>query len=175
MRAGFRFSLLTISLLLLALPCAARAAGSSGDVYFGYSRLGANAFHANTPALNGWQAAGQMKFIPFVGIDLDVAHYGLGAAAVLPHTTTVMIGPRATVGVAGVHIFGHALFGAEHSSNSGGIISSTAITVDAGAGADFSILPFLAWRVTGDYINAPNQSPSTADRYRFGTGVALHF
>lgn len=173
MRTGFRFSLLAISLLLLALPCAARAA--NGDVYFGYSRLGANAFHANTPGLNGWQAAGQVKFIPFVGVDLDVAHYGLGAAATLPHTTTVMIGPRVTVGIPGVHVWGHGLVGAEHSSNSGGIISSTAITLDAGAGADFSILPYLAWRISGDYINAPNQSPSTADRYRFGTGLALHF
>jgi hypothetical protein len=173
MRTGFRFSLLAISLLLLALPCAARAA--NGDVYFGYSRLGANAFHANTPGLNGWQAAGQVKFIPFVGVDLDVAHYGLGAAATLPHTTTVMIGPRVTVGIPGVHVWGHGLVGAEHSSNSGAIISSTSITLDAGAGADFSILPYLAWRISGDYINAPNQSPSTADRYRFGTGLALHF
>ncbi len=175
MRVVFRFSFLAVSLLFLALPCAARAAGPGADVYFGYSRLGANAFHANTPALNGWQASGQVKFIPFVGVDLDVAHYGLGAAATLPHSTTVMIGPRVTVGIPGVHVFGHALFGAEHSSNSGGIISSTAITVDAGAGADFSILPLLSWRVSADYIGAPTQSPGTADHYRFGTGLALHF
>jgi hypothetical protein len=172
MRISYCFVLLVS--FILVLPCAARAA-SGGDVYFGYSRLGANAFNANTPGLNGWQAAGQVKLIPFVGVDLDVAHYGLGAAATLPHSTTVMIGPRVTVGVPGVHIFGHGLLGAEHSSNSGGIISSTALTVDAGAGADFTFLPFLAWRISADYINAPNQSPNTADRYRFGTGLALHF
>jgi hypothetical protein len=172
MRTGFRFSLLAISLLLLALPRVARA---SGDVYFGYSRLGANAFNANTPGLNGWQAAGQLHIVPFLGVEADVAHYGLGAASVVPKPTTVMFGPRVTVGVPGVHVFGHALLGLEHSTNSGGVISSTAFSVGVGAGADFSILPMLRWRITGDYINAPGQSPSTADRYRFGTGLALHF
>lgn len=175
MRNSFRFVLFLISCLPLALPSIARAAGPGGDVYLGYSRLGANAFHANTPGLNGWEAEGQIKFIPFIGIDADVAHYGLGAASTIPHTTTAMIGPRVTAGAAGVHVFAHALLGGEHSSNSGGIISSTAITVDAGAGIDFSIVPMLAWRINADYINAPHQSPGTADRYRFGTGLALHF
>jgi hypothetical protein len=175
MRIISRFAFIVLPLCLLALPAAARAAGPDSDVYFGYSRLGANAFHANTPGLNGWEAEGQVKFIPFIGVDGDLAHYGLGAAGTLPHTTTVMIGPRLTVGAAGVHVYGHALFGAEHSSNSGGIISSTAITVDAGAGVDFRLLPMFAWRVNGDYINAPNQSPGSADHYRFGTGLVFRF
>ncbi len=175
MRQSMRFISLLLPLMFLTLPGAARAAGSGGDVYFGYSRLGANAFHTNTPGLNGWEGEGQFSFIPLLGVDVDVAHYGLGAAGSLPHTTTAMIGPRLTVGTAGVHVYAHALLGAEHSTNSGNIISSTAITVDAGAGVDFRLVPFLAWRVNGDYINAPNQSPGTADHYRFGTGLVFRF
>ena len=175
MRIISRIALLLLPLSLLALPTAARAVGPGGDLYFGYSRLGANAFHANTPGLNGWEGEGQVKFLPFVGIDADVAHYGLGAASTVAHTTTVMAGPRVTVGAAGVHVFAHGLFGAEHSTNSGGVISATGVTVDAGAGIDFTLLHFFAWRVNADYIDAPNQSPSTADRYRFGTGLVFRF
>lgn len=173
MRFISRFALILLSLSVLAGPTAARAAGS--DVYFGYSRLGANAFHANTPGLNGWDAEGQFSFIPLLGVDVDVAHYGLGAASTIPHTTTAMIGPRLTVGAGGVHVFAHAMLGGEHSTNSGNVISSTAITVDAGGGVDFKIVPLFAWRVDADYIDAPNQSPSGADHYRFGTGLVFRF
>lgn len=172
MRMFFRFALILLTAALLVLP-ATRATAS--DLYFGYSRLGANAFHSNTPGLNGWEAEGQFGFLPFLGIDLDVAHYGLGAAATVPHTTTAMVGPRVTVGAAGVHVYGHALFGAEHSTNSGNIISSTSMTVGAGGGVDFHIAPFFAWRVNGDYITAPTQSPSSANHYRFGTGLVFRF
>lgn len=167
--------LLVVLVGILLLPISAFAVGPGGDVYLGYSRLGANAFHASVPALNGWEAEGQLKFIPFLGIDADVAHYGLGAAATVPHTTTAMIGPRLTVGAGGVHVYAHAMLGGEHSTNSGNIISSTAITVDAGGGIDFRLAPFFAWRINGDYIDAPGQSPGTADRYRFGTGLVFRF
>lgn len=166
---------LAILLGILMAPMLAHAVGPGGDVAFGYSRLGANAFHANTPGLNGWEAEGQIKFIPFIGIDADVAHYGLGAASTVPHTTTAMIGPRVTLGAKGVHVFAHGLVGGEHSTNSGNIISSTSVTVDAGAGIDFRLAPFFAWRVNGDYIDAPGQSPSSADHYRFGTGLVFRF
>jgi len=166
----------SLALILIGLtlfPAVARASG--GDVYFGYSRLGANAFHANTPGLNGWEAEGQLSLIPLLGIDADVAHYGLGAAGSLPHTTTAMIGPRLTLGAAGVHVFAHALLGGEHSTNSGNIISSTAVTVDAGAGLDLRLVPHFAWRINADYIDALGESPGGGDHYRFGTGLVFRF
>lgn len=175
MRHSIRLLALILPITLLALPLQARAAGPGGDVYFGYSRLGANVFHANTPGLNGWQAEGHIKLAPFVGIDGDVAHYGLGAASSLPHTTTAMVGPRVTVGAAGVHVYGHALLGGQHSSNSGNIFSATSLTVAAGGGADFGLLPFFAWRINIDYIDAPTQTPSTANHYRWGTGLVFRF
>ena len=163
---------------LLAWPVAARALGPGGDVYLGYSRLGANTFYANTPGLNGWQAAAHLHLIPFFGAEADVAHYGLGADARTPRTTTVMAGPRFTVGVAGIHLFVHGLAGWEKTSNNGAQptpISSSGLAVAAGGGVDFSILPFFAWRVTGDYINSPTESPSNSSHERFGTGLVFRF
>ncbi|MFP5206512.1 MAG: hypothetical protein ACLGSH_14245 [Acidobacteriota bacterium] len=163
---------------LLAWPAAARALGPGGDVYFGYSRLGANTFYANTPGLNGWEAAGHIHLIPFFGAELDVAHYGLGAAAATPRTTTVLLGPRLTVGVAGIHLFVHGLAGWEHTANNGAPpnpISSSGLAVAAGGGVDFRILPFFAWRINADYINAPMQSPSSSSHDRFGTGLVFRF
>lgn len=173
MRNLFRLALILLSFTVMAAPVAAHAAGP--DVYFGYSRLGANAFHANTPGLDGWQAEASMGFIPFIGIDGDVAHYGLGAASTVPHSTTFMIGPRVTVGARGVHVYGHGLFGGQHSSNSGGIISSNSFTVAAGGGVDYHLISVLAARFNIDYIDAPGQSPSTASHYRWGIGLAARF
>lgn len=170
------FVLLSVSplLLLAALPVAARAAGPGGDVYLGYSHLGDSTFNPDTSGLNGWQAAAQFKFAPLVGLEADVAHYGLGASPAEPHSTTFLFGPRVTVGAAGVHVFAHGLIGAEHSNHAGGILSSNAFTVGAGAGIDFRLAPFLAWRITGDYIDAPSRSTS-GDHDRFGTGLVFRF
>lgn len=173
MRTFSRITLIVLSLAVIAVPAAARAADP--DVYFGFSRLGSNAFSGATPALNGWEAEGAFSFIPLLGIDVDVAHYGLGAAASIPHTTTAMIGPRLTLGTGGVHLYGHALLGGEHSTNSGNIFSSTGLTVAVGAGLDLRIFHPLAWRINGDYIDAPGTSPSGGDHYRFGTGLVLRF
>jgi hypothetical protein len=166
------------SAALLAWPAAARALGPGGDVYLGYSRLGANTFYANTPGLNGWEAAGHLHLIPFFGAELDVAHYGLGASAVTPRTTTVLLGPRLTVGAAGIHVFVHGLAGWESTSNHGAQptpVSSSGLAVAAGGGLDFRIAPFFAWRINGDYINAPTASPSSASHSRFGTGLVFRF
>ena len=141
MRILSRIALIVLCLAVLAVPTAHAA---DPDVFFGYSRLGANAFHPNVPALNGWEAEGGFSFIPLLGLDVDVAHYGLGAASTLPHSTTAMIGPRLTVGASGVHVYAHALLGGEHSSNSGNVISSSALTVAVGGGVDLRFfIPLL--------------------------------
>ena len=123
MGSSSRLLFLFLPFLLLFLPPPAHAAGPSGDLYLGYSRLGANTFNPNTDGLNGWEAAGHFHVMPFVGVEADVSHYGLGASSNISHSTTVLAGPRVTVGA-------------------------------AGGGADFRILPFFAWRVNADYINA---------------------
>jgi hypothetical protein len=173
-----RFFVLCPSVLFfLAMPGTANAAGPGGDLYFGYGHLGAHTFYSNAGGLNGWEAAGHLKLMPFVGGEVDVAHYGLGAAAGVPRTTTVLLGPRVTVGAAGVHVFVHGLVGGEHSATSAGSgsVSGGALAIALGGGADFRIAPMFAWRVNADYITAPTQAPGAASHARFGTGLVFRF
>lgn len=181
MRNRSRFTFLALPLilpfLLLCLPAPVHAAGSSGDLYFGYGRLGSNTFNANVGGLNGWEAAGNFSWMPFVGAEADLAHYGLGADASVPRTTTFLFGPRVTLGAAGIHVFAHGLVGGEHSANSGGPghISNNALAIALGGGLDVRILPFFAWRFGADYIAAPTQNPPGASHDRFTTGLVFRF
>ena len=59
-------------LVLVALPPFAfaprgRKRLSRGDVYFGYSRVGANLYDVYTSGMNGWRVAVYIKPFPFVG------------------------------------------------------------------------------------------------------------
>ena len=76
--------LLACSAILLSAAPAALAQIPGGDVFFGYSRLGSDAFYPNVGGLNGWEAAAHFKVMPFIGLEGDVAHYGVGADAVIP-------------------------------------------------------------------------------------------
>jgi hypothetical protein len=112
----------------------------------------------------------------FLGGEADVARYGLGASSTIPKTTTVMVGPRITVGALGVKVFVHGLAGVEHSANSSGLsISGSSFSYALGGGLDLRLMPFFAWRVTGDYLSAPTLSPSTGTHARFGTGIVFRF
>lgn len=166
--------LLAFGAILIGLPMPACAA-NTGDVFFGYSRTGSDIFYPNTGGLNGWEADGQLHWKPFVGIEGDVAHYGLGASSSVPRTTTVLFGPKVSVGPSAIKVFGHFLAGGEHSANSGGAISGGAITYAVGAGADMPLAPFLRWRVQVDHLSAVNQSPAEGTHVRFTTGIVLRF
>jgi len=163
------------SLLFLVLP-AAGAQVPKGDVYLGYTRAGNDTFYAGSGGLNGWDGAFHLKLRkPFIGIEGDVSHYGLGANSSIPRTTTFMVGPRITVGALGPKVFAHALLGGEHSANGGGTISGSAFAYALGGGLDVPIVPFFAWRVEGDYIHAVNHSPANGTPARFGTGLVFRF
>lgn len=174
MRICYRLLLILLGASLFLAP-AARALGPGGDIYFGYSRSGANNFIPNTPAENGWEAAGSIHFLPLLGVEADVARYGAGAASNDARTTTVLFGPRLTVGLAGINLFAHGLVGVAHSHVSGpGSYSNNPLAGDLGGGVDLHLLPFFAWRVVGDYITTTD-APSNADHYRFGTGLVFRF
>ncbi len=167
---------LAATALLLLFPPRAHAAGPGFDAYLGYSRLGSETFYSDAGGLNGWEAALHVKLKRFLGGEGDVAHYGLGASSSISHTTTVLFGPRVTVGAAGVHVFVHGLVGGEHSSRSGpASFSGGALAFAFGGGADFRIAPFFSWRVTADYLDAPTQSPDGASHDRFSTGLVFRF
>lgn len=170
-----RYVLLLAMAAFLLVP-AAQAQLRNSDAFFGYSRLGANAFYPNTGGLNGWDAAVHVHLAPFFGGEADVSHWGMGASAATPKTTSVMVGPRLTVKALGFSVFAHGLIGGEHSSNSAGAsISGGAFTYAIGGGVDVPLLPFFAWRVGGDRIDAPTSSPSGANHYRINTGLVFRF
>jgi len=174
-----RFASRFISAIFLAacLLAAPAAHAASNDVFFGYSRTGNDTFYPNVGGLNGWDAALHIHTAPFLGIEADVSHYGMGASATVPRTTSVLFGPRFTVGAAGVRIFAHGLIGGEHSANSGGgvHISGGSFAYALGGGLDVPIAPFFAWRVEGDRISAPAVSPSNGTPVRFSTGLVFRF
>jgi hypothetical protein len=163
-----------VALLALVIGPQAYALGPKGDVFAGYSRTGTDAFYQGAGGLNGWEGAVHIHLKPLLGIEGDVAHYGLGADSVIPRTTTYLAGPRVTVGALGIKIFAHGLFGGEHSSNNQGI-SGNAFTYAFGGGVDLPLAPFFRWRFMVDGINAPDQSPSDGTHARFATGLVFHF
>jgi hypothetical protein len=163
-------------LLLSLLPTRAHAILPGGDAYFGYSYIGSNNFYPNVGGLNGWELAGHLKLMPFFGLEADVAHDGFGAAAAVPRTTLVLVGPRLTVGPKAVQVFVRGLVGGEHSANSSTATptSGGALAIDFGGGVDVRIAPFFAWRVAEDFVDAPTQSGS-GSHSRFGTGLVFRF
>jgi hypothetical protein len=165
---------LSVALLAVCWATSAHALGPKADVFLGYSRLGSDTFYKGSGGLNGWEGALNVKVKRFVGIEGDVAQYGTGASASVPHSTVVLFGPRVTAGAAKVHVFVHALAGAEHSTNNSGL-SATAMVVDFGGGGDVPIAPFFALRVSADYLNAPTQSPGTGAHARYSAGIIFRF
>ncbi len=174
-RLGF---VVTGILCILFTGTSARAVSiRNNDAYFGYSRLGSDAFYPNVGGLNGWNAALHLHVAPFFGVEGDVAHYGLGTNSAVPRTTTVLVGPRVSVRALGINLFVHGLVGGEHSANGdvGTHISQGGLAYDYGGGIDLPILPFFAWRLSGDHISAPTISPSGGSHERFNTGLVFRF
>jgi hypothetical protein len=172
-------SLRQLGFLFVAVVSATAAGAQSlhnSDAYFGYSRLGSDTFYPNVGGLNGWNAAVHIHMRPFLGAEGDVAHWGLGADASVPRTTSYLFGPRVTLKVAGVGLFAHGLIGGEHSANSAGVnVNGGAFAYALGGGVDWPLVPFFAVRVGADRITAPSLSSGDAQRFRFNTGLVLRF
>ena len=173
-----RFGLLIAFIVCILSTAAAHAVSlRNHDAFIGYSRLGSDAFYPNVGGLNGWEGALHIHVAPFLGVEGDVAHYGLGADAVVPRTTSVLVGPRVSLKALGINLFVHGMVGGEHSANSdGGVhISHGAFAYDVGGGVDLPILPFFAWRFSADHISAPTVSPGGGTKARFNTGLVFRF
>jgi hypothetical protein len=163
---------------VMASPRAAKAQ-LNNDAFFGYSRLGSNLFEPNTPGLNGWEGDLDMHVRPFISVEGDLAHYGLGEGDSVARSTTFLFGPRVTLKAAGFRFFGHAMIGGEHSDNNppAGVnsVSNTTYAYALGLGADVPIVPMFAWRFQFDRISAPTESPGNATHARFTTGAVFRF
>jgi len=166
-----------ICIFFVAAPASAVSLRNH-DAFVGYSRLGHDTFYPGVGGLNGWEGALHIHLKPFFGVEGDVAHYGLGANAAVPRTTTVLVGPRVSVKAIGINLFVHGMVGGEHSANasdSGVHVSEGAFAYDLGGGLDLPILPFFAWRFSLDRISAPSVSPSDGTQARFNTGLVFRF
>lgn len=173
-----------LAMLFFAFAFASQARADKGDIYFGYSRVGANMYAANTSGMNGWQAAAHVKFLPFIGAEGDVSHYSQSSGGFSQNVTLFMFGPRVTAHALGFSVFAHGLGGFVHEHASLTPFPSVgynAASYAFGGGVDVPLLLGLKARVTGDYLGN-SKAPSAADsgghgpsHYRIGVGLAYHF
>lgn len=154
-------------------------AAEKGDVYFGFSYVGADMYGAGTDPMKGWQAAAHIKLLPLLGVEGDVAHYSQSQMGFSEHVTTVMFGPRLTAPAGALRFFVHGL---------GGLARPTFITtypyVDyfafsyaCGGGVDIPVFRGFKFRATGDYLGNSKAPTETGRPFhlRIGAGLAYHF
>jgi opacity protein-like surface antigen len=176
---------LVFSIFLLSALAAAQV--PRGNIFFGYSHFSADLNPNNRTGFNGWDGQLEGKVFPFIGIVADIGgYYGSDRVflATIPPTTvsvdskiyTVLFGPRLSVSVGRLTPFAHALFGAGHISDSasGFSDSDTSFATALGGGLDYKLIPAIAWRFQGDYLQTRFFS-STQGNARFSTGIVLRF
>ena len=86
---------------------------------------------------------------------------------------TFVFGPRVSVSVGKIRPFAHYLVGAGHISSSGGG-SDTSFAQTVGGGVDYKLIPLIAWRVQGDFVQT-RFFGTKQDNFRLSTGIVLHF
>jgi opacity protein-like surface antigen len=194
--------LAVIALSLLTFATLAVAQVPHANVFFGYSYYNTDLSSIDSANANGWEASVEGKVIPFLGFVADVdTHYGssnflctelpfpacplsvasLSGVATLNESFTernFLFGPRVSISVAKFRPFAEALFGGAHvninnSFNSGGG-SDTSFATALGGGLDYKIIPLVALRFQGDYVQTRFFS-TTQNNVRISTGLVLRF
>lgn len=194
-----------VVVLIGILPAAAQAQLPSGNVFFGYSYAHATLatpaplpdqggiVSSGSSGLNGWDAAVEGKFLPFVGLVADFSgHYGsqtvttvcgFVSQCVPTHLNmnatmyNFLLGPQISVSIGKVRPFARALFGAGHLSETTAgpsSASSTGFAYALGGGIDYRLLGPLRWRLQADFLQDRFFS-GTQQNLRFSTGPVLHF
>ncbi len=181
--------------LLFALWTGVAAAQiPSGNIFFGYSHTSTNLVPGQGTGLNGWNASGEGKVLPFIGLVADISGvYGSQGLAVVcpvaiiptcptPATNAniseynFLFGPRASFSVRKFRPFVHALIGISHirTSAAGSGNSSTSFGDALGGGLDYRLIPAIAWRFQFDALQTRFYSSSQSN-LRFSTGIVVHF
>jgi len=180
-----RTSNLLVVLAFFACTSLAVAQIPKGNAFLGYSYASADLNRNNRSNLNGWEASLEGKVLPFVGIVADFSgHYGTNN---FPSSSTTvfnvdgreynfLFGPRVSAPAGRFRPFAHALFGAGHVSASGQgySASDTSFSTALGGGLDYRLIPGLAWRFQGDYLQT-RFFGNTQNNGRFSTGIVLNF
>jgi hypothetical protein len=170
---------LTLFLMAILATTALAQIPTKGNAFFGYSYDRTPIAANDTTSLNGWDASLEGKFLPWIGLVLDVdGHYGnhnfsSTTADLTAHN--VLFGPRVSVQVRRFRPFGEFLVGVGHVSRTNGISDSDTSFADAvGGGLDYRIVGPLAARAQLDWINTRFYGEGQ-NGVRFSTGIALHF
>jgi hypothetical protein len=187
-----------VVVLILAVSALAQVPG--GNIYAGYSYLradlsspSANSF--NNTNLNGWNASGEVKLLPWIGGVADFGgNYGESTftpscEVILPcpapfqakvRVNTYLFGPRVSISLGKIRPFAEVLVGAGqiHGRGSSGTFnlstSDTALATAVGGGLDYKLIPFLAWRLQGDYLHTRFFN-THQNNFRLSTGIVLRF
>ncbi len=152
---------------------------TKGNVFFGYSYDRTPIASNDTSNLNGWEATLEGKFLPWIGLVVDVdGHYGSHNfdgtnADITAHN--VLFGPRVSVQVKRFRPFAEFLAGVGHISRSNGISDSdTSFTDGVGGGLDYRLFGPVTLRGQLDWINTRFYGEGQ-NGVRFTTGIAFHF
>ena len=179
-----KITLLTLSFVLFAALATAQVP-TAGNVFFGYSYYNTNLSSIDRANTNGWQASLEGKVLPWVGIVADFSsHYGSqNFPAECPQTPCTLnfdvtehnylFGPRVSVSVGKIRPFAEGLIGAGH-VNVKGFTSDTSFASALGGGIDYKVIPHLAWRIQGDYVQTRFFS-TTQNNVQLTTGIVNRF
>jgi opacity protein-like surface antigen len=180
-----KVAIIVCSLLLFASVASSQV--PSGNVFVGYSYYNADLSSLGRSNLNGWNGSLEGKVLPWVGIVADFSgHYGservptifcqgqpCSSVSVNIHEFDFLFGPRVSVSVGKIRPFAEALFGGAHvSANRAG--SDTSFATALGGGIDYHLIPLVALRLEGDYVQTRFFS-ATQNNVRLSTGIVLRF
>ncbi|MGA9527026.1 MAG: hypothetical protein WBS24_02795 [Terriglobales bacterium] len=163
---------------------------TKGNVFFGYSYENKAIQQGDSGGLNGWDASPEGKFLPWIGLVVDVdGHYGSRDYPVVcnglgqcsgPFSANItehnfLFGPRVSVQVKGFRPFGEILIGGSHVSRSNEISdSNTSFANAVGGGLDYRLAGPIWARAQLDWIGTRFYG-DTQNGVRFSTGISVHF
>ena len=201
-----RKTALALGFIVITTIAASAQIPTGGNIFFGYSYSRSEVFSSNPAApaggflqpasrsanFNGWEGSLEGKFLPFLGIEVDVSQrYASQSFTVVctvlpsggcPATQTVnsrvltgMLGPRVSVPIGKFTPFAHALFGGAHISDSNGASNSdTSFSTAIGGGIDYKLIKGLAWRIQGDEQHTKFFNHGH-NNLRLATGIVVRF
>jgi hypothetical protein len=160
----------------------------SGNVFFGYSYYNTDINNISRANTNGWDASVEGKIIPLIGVVADFdGHYGsenrvlvcpgIGCPLTVSASFTehnFLFGPRVSIKFGKLRPFAEVMIGAGHVSVGNGGGSDTSFANALGGGLDYKLIPLLAWRFEGDYVET-RFFGNTQNNFRFSTGIVVHF
>jgi hypothetical protein len=156
-----------------------------GDVFFGYSHMGAahcqaifsgativcDPLSAKTSNLIGWNASVEKKYLRYFGAVADFSGQYGGVSQ-----SNFLFGLRGGASIGRFRPFAQALVGAVHAQENGSAASKsdTSFAEALGVGVDFRLMRLLSWRIQADELKTG--SPAFERRnLRVSSGLAVRF